>query len=384
MTPPVGGRPERVSLDVTDARLRRGSRNIPLRPKDLAVLRRLIAHQGQLVTKEALLAAAWPDVFVTDAVLKVTIRRLRAALGDDAQLPRFIETRHRLGYCLVGKIAMVGRPGPGDRPRGHAVVPELRESGPTVGREAELTQLARWLAETAAGTRRIVFVTGEAGLGKTALADLFLESPEARNVRVGRGQCVEQHGQGEAYLPIFDALGRLCRGVGGSTLTRVLARYAPSWLAQMPGLLDSKNAEALARRTLSVTRDRMIRELVDAVEALARKAPLILVVEDLHWSDPSTLDALAALARRQERAQLLVLCTYRPEETLPPAHPLPALVRELQLHRLCEELSLPLLPEPAVAQYLAARCPGAPPPVALPQAVHRRTDGHPLFLVALT
>ena len=92
MTPPVGGRPERVSLNLTNARLRRGARNIPLRPKDLTVLQNLIAHQGRLVTKAALLSAGWPDVFVNDAVLKVSIRRLRAALVN-----LFVERRKARG-----------------------------------------------------------------------------------------------------------------------------------------------------------------------------------------------------------------------------------------------------------------------------------------------
>ena len=374
MKPPVGGRSERVSLNLANAHLRRGARTIPLRPKDLAVLLRLIAHHGQLVTKNALLTAAWPDVFVTDAVLKVSIRRLRAALGDDARAPRFIQTRHRLGYCLVGKIPVVSPPRPAAEPPDRAAVPG---TGPIVGREVELAQLDQWFAEAAGGARRVVFITGEAGLGKTALVDCFLQSPKVQGVRVGRGQCVEQHGQGETYLPVFDALGRLCRGSGGSMVTRVLARHAPSWLAQMPGLLGPRNAEAFARRTLNVARERMIRELVEVVDVLARKAPLILVVEDLHWSDPSTLDAVAALARRREPARLFVVCTYRPEERVPQEDLLPS------LQHLCGELRLPLLPESAVQAYLQARWLGARLPAEFGHAVYQRTDGHPLFLVAV-
>lgn len=381
MKPPVGGRPERVSLNLTNARLRRGARDIPLRPKDFAILQLLIAHQGRLVTKEALLAAAWPNVFVSDAVLKVAINRLRTALGDDARTRRLIETRHRRGYCLVGKISLVDAPAL-EAPAA-AAVPRLPEARAIVGREAELAQLDEWFAHAAGGSRQLVFVTGEAGLGKTALVDLLLESPNVRGVRVGRGQCVEQHGAGEAYLPIFDALARLCRGPGGRTVTRLLARHAPRWLVQMPGLLGPKDAEVLRQQSIGVTRERMLRELVETIDVLARKHPLVLVVEDLHWSDPSTLDALAALAPRRDRARLLVIGTYRPEETLPPEHPLPALIEGLRLHRLCAELSLPLLSESAVHSYLQGRCPGATLSAELGRAVYRRTEGHPLFLVAM-
>ncbi|OFW00534.1 MAG: hypothetical protein A3I61_12300 [Acidobacteria bacterium RIFCSPLOWO2_02_FULL_68_18] len=376
------GRREQVSLDVGNACLRRGARNIPLRPKDFTILQFLIAHQGQLVTKDALLAAAWPNVFVSDAVLKVAINRLRVALGDDARVPRFIETRHRRGYRLTGTISVVGVPRPHARKPAQAEPPP--EAGPIVGREAEIAQLDEWFTHAAGGRRHVAFVRGEAGLGKTALVDLLLSRPTTQRVKVGRGQCVEQHGPGEAYLPLFDALGRLCRGRGGLAVRTLLARHAPSWLAQMPGVVDGHDVANLTPRPGVVTRDRMLREIADAVDALASHAPLVLVVEDLQWSDPSTLDALAMLARRQERARLFILGTYRPEETLPAGHPLPTLIRELRLHRLCTELSLPLLPEAAVEQYLHARCPGAPPPAELGPALHHRTDGHPLFLVAMT
>lgn len=381
MKPPVGGRSERVSLSLTDARLRRGARDIPLRPKDFAILQLLIAHRGRLVARKALLAAAWPDVFVSDAVLKVAINRLRTALGDNARAPRFIETRHRRGYCLVGNISLVDAPAL--EAAEAAAVPRLPEARAIVGREAERAQLEEWFAHAAGGSRQLVFVTGEAGLGKTALVDLLLESPNVRGVRVGRGQCVEQHGAGEAYLPVFDALARLCRGPGGRTVTRLLARHAPSWLVQMPGLLGPKDTEVLRQQSIGVTRERRLRELVETIDVLAREHPLILVVEDLHWSDPSTLDALGALARRRDRARLFVLATYRPEETPPPENALPALIEELRLHHLCAELSLPLLSESAVHAYLDAKYPGATQAAELSRAVYRRTEGHPLFLVAM-
>ena len=96
------------SLDLANECLWRGSQAIKLRPKAFAVLNYLLGRPGQLITKEELLNAVWPETFVGDAVLKVVIRELREALGDDPKSPRFIETAHRRGYRFIGQIAESG------------------------------------------------------------------------------------------------------------------------------------------------------------------------------------------------------------------------------------------------------------------------------------
>src|SRR5690242_13258647 len=93
------------SLDLVNECLWKGSDEIKVRPKAFAVLNYLLNRPGQLVTKEELLNAVWPETFVGDAVLKVTVRQLREALDDDSKCPRFIETSHRRGYRFIGEIA---------------------------------------------------------------------------------------------------------------------------------------------------------------------------------------------------------------------------------------------------------------------------------------
>ena len=92
-------------LDIVNRRLYRGDVVISLRPKSWAVLHYLIAHAGRSVTKDELLNAVWPETAVSDTVLKVCIRELREALGDDPKQPRFIETAHRFGYRFVAETA---------------------------------------------------------------------------------------------------------------------------------------------------------------------------------------------------------------------------------------------------------------------------------------
>jgi hypothetical protein len=78
---------------------------------------------------------------------------------------------------------------------------------------------------------------------------------------VARGQCLDHHGVGEAYLPVLEALGQLCRGPAGASLVARLAQHAPTWLMQMPALLSTADLEALQRRVLGATQERMLREL---------------------------------------------------------------------------------------------------------------------------
>jgi predicted ATPase len=129
----------------------------------------------------------------------------------------------------------------------------------------------------------------------------------------------------------------------------------------------------------------MLREIAEALEAMTAVQPLVLVLEDLHWSDPSTLELLSFVARRSQPARLLVLGTYRPVDVLANGHPLRGVIQELQLHRHCEELPLGFLTEEQIAQYLEERIHAGAHDHALLQklasSIHRRTEGNPLFMV---
>lgn len=127
----------------------------------------------------------------------------------------------------------------------------------------------------------------------------------------------------------------------------------------------------------------MLRELAEAIETLTAERLLVLVLEDLHWSDVSTLDWLAYIARRRDRAQLLVLGTYRPVEAMVHAHPLRTVIQELQWHDQCRELHLAYLSKAEVAAYLTQRFDGRALPEGLSEVIHRHTSGNPLFLVTL-
>ena len=103
----------------------------------------------------------------------------------------------------------------------------------------------------------------------------------------------------------------------------------------------------------------MVREICEALESMTAKNPLALILEDLHWVDPSTLDLISALARRRGLAKLLMLGTYRPVDVILLQSPLKGLRQDLVMHKLCSEIALERLQEQDVAQYLAKEFPGA-------------------------
>jgi len=255
-----------------------------------------------------------------------------------------------------------------------------------VGRLAELAALENRLKQALLGRPQLVFVSGEPGAGKTTLLDAFAERHAAAGGLVyTMGRCAEHYGPSEAYLPLFDAITRLCRGSRGGRLMYVLRRHAPSWLAQLPALLGDAELETLRRRAVGGTRERMLRELADAITAICSDVPLILRLEDLHWSDASTLDWLGFIARRTESARLLIVSSLRPAEGLPAEHPLVRLLAELGVAKHCGLLRLSGLAATEVAEYLAAQFGGEPlagaKPTELAEAIYAHTEGNPLFVV---
>ena len=370
-------------LDLEDKQVWHGEQHWQLTPKAFAVLRHLVEHPGRLITKEELLRAVWPNRVVSEWALWTCIREIREALSDDIHAPHYIQTVHRRGYRFIAEATCRTRP-----PVPWASSLKHRAAN-LIGREVELRQLHGWLQKALSGERQIVFVIGEPGIGKTALVEAFLQQVASdQGVWIGRGQCIEHYGAGEAYLPVLEALGRLCCTPGHERFLTALQQYAPTWLWQMPALISPSDLEALQRRILGATQERMLREMAEAMEAVAAQQPLILWLEDLQWSDFATLDLLTYLARRSGLARLLAIGTYRPVDVIVRGHPLREVKQELQVHSRCQELPLEPLAKSAVEAYLTLRfSPKMPEAVslqALARLVHQRTEGNPLFMVNVT
>ena len=361
--------PFRLELATPQGRVWRGAQALTLRPRSLAVLRYLVAHPGRLVTKAELRQHVWAGLHVSDTVVRVCIRDIRVALEDAAAAPQYLETVGSQGYRW--------------RVPGQHSVPPAEGAGPLVGRQREVDAVEAWFQRAATGARQLVFVSGDVGMGKTTVLDLWLARRAADGaVRVARGQCVEHLSEGEPYLPVLAALGQLGHQPEAREFLAVLRQYAPLWLVHLPGLVREPERDQLQRQVQGATPARMLRELVEALDALTAEQPLVLVLEDLHWSDTATVECLSAVAQGREPARLLVVGTYRPVETVLRAHPLRGRVQELCGRGYGVELRLECLPAVDVAAYVAGRLGG---PVAAPLAafIYARTDGNALFMVHL-
>jgi predicted ATPase len=266
------------------------------------VLRVLAERAQQLVSKQELFDRVWGGLAVSDDALTSCIQELRGALSDAARSPRYIETRHRRGYRLMVPAAAVA--GGGSTPAPLQV--STAESARLVGRVAELDQLARHFRDAQSGRRQIVFVTGEAGIGKSALADTFLNQLRAaHSARTAHGQCLDHHGVGEPYLPLIEVLTRLAGGQDGTTVKQILSTQAPSWLAQMPSLWTPSERSMLEARSRP-TRERMMRELYDRLPATRRALSHSRVGRRLEAAWTGKLDMIASeLAEHFERGNEL-------------------------------------------------------------------------------
>ncbi|HET7204438.1 MAG TPA: AAA family ATPase [Steroidobacteraceae bacterium] len=373
---PVRLRFEEFELDEANARLLRRGQAAPLAPKPFALLCELVRLQGALCTKHTLLDKVWGHQFVSDSVLKTAISDLRTVLGDDPRSPRFIETVARRGYRFIAPVTTVAAASPYTA---EAAVIGSPQASSFVGRDAELKRLHRAWDLACGGKRSVVWVVGEPGIGKTALIEHFMAS--LGGVVCARGQCVEHYGAGEPYLPVLEALAELCRI--DSSVPDLLRAVAPAWLMQLPWLCTTEERDALRRELAGVGPERMLREMGEVLDRVADRRPLLLVTEDLQWSDRATIQLMDYIARRRGRARLMWLASFRLAEVVALEHPLNPLRRELRLHGLCTEVVLDPFSEAEVADCVATQSRPLAEDEGFVHALYERTDGVPLFVASV-
>ncbi len=355
-------------LDLDAERLWRDANEIKLKPKAIALLAYLATNPRRLISKDELVGAVWADTHISAETLRSTLRAVRDALADDPKAPRFIETVHARGYRFIAKVQATDGLSPADE-----------SPVALVGRASALSRLRDSYRAANAGRRQLLFVVAESGLGKTAVVEVFMdELRRETDALCAHGQSVAGYGAAEPFMPLLEALGRLCRGPGGAAVIDVLERQAPTWVAELPGVVDAERLAAIEAGVLRTGRERMLSELAAALDAVSEHRPLVLLLEDVHWSDTATLAALEVLARRTEPSRLLVIATHRPTGADQPA--LSELRAELRLHGHCDDLPLPLLSLDDTQVYLRGRFPGAGELRDVAELVFARSDGIPLMM----
>jgi predicted ATPase len=191
---------------------------------------------------------------------------------------------------------------------------------------------------------------------------------------------VEGFGRKEEYYPVMEALGQLCASSDGERVCQILARMAPVWLAALGREPEAAATTITAAR--AAAQERMPGDLCGALEELAVERPLILIFEDLHWADDSTLHLISALARRRAQVRLMVLGTYRPQDVAT-EHPLKWLKQDLLMRRLCTEIALAPLTQTEVRELLSRELAQEALPPGLVGLVHQHSEGNPLFVIAI-
>ncbi len=368
-------------LDAKNEQLWRGNEEVRLRRKTFAVLRYLVERPGELVTKAALLDAVWPDVSVSDSMPAISVRELRRALGDDAQSPRFIETVRGRGYRFIAEVRL-------DSARTHAPMAAALASklvraprNSFVGREPERAELGSALTDAISGRGRLALVSGEPGIGKSRLCAEIAEQARAKGMAVLVGHSSEQ--EAVPYLPFVEILEscvehtedieELRRAIGEEGPE--LARLLPRLMRMLPGLpppLDLSPAQA---------RRQLFDSVCNFVARQADQRPLLLILEDLHWADDSTLALFSHLAERHAQLPLLLIGTHRVSE----ADVGPSLARTLEdlvRGRLAAQVRLEGLAEDGIALMLKDLGGKAPPP-AIVHEFRTETDGNPFFVEEL-
>jgi predicted ATPase len=248
-----------------------------------------------------------------------------------------------------------------------------RVASPTfVGRLEELGLLEAARVRAANGEPAVVLVGGEAGVGKTRLVAELAARCAADGVRVLFGGCIPV-GEGTLpYAPVVEALRTLLAEIGVEAVRELVG---PSW-PELARLLPALGEPDRTGPPGQAAQARLFELLLGLLGRLGQLAPLVLVVEDLHWADRSTRDLLAFLVRNLRRERVLLVVTYRTDE---PGHQrLGSYLAELDRAGRVQRLELPRLDQAETVAQLVGIL-GAPPPASLAEAVFARSEGNPFF-----
>lgn len=246
-----------------------------------------------------------------------------------------------------------------------------------VGRHAELRALESRLAETCQGTGRLMLLSGEAGVGKSHLLRAFVAKARATGTEVLAGSCYDEH-PAMPYGPFVDATRRLLRQRAGESLSQRLAGLEGELAPLVPGLAPpppdaNQDTEGRKWRIFEAFSRLLVRTAAPLQDTFSAR---LLVLEDLHWADGTSLELLAHLAREAEGERTLVVASYRRDDH--EASNLSGLLERLTRERRREEIRLlPLTREEL--SFLAERTLGRVPPSQLVQELHDRSGGNPFY-----
>lgn len=344
--------------------------------------------------------SAWETLHAISALPATPVNRLNpvvpAALAQltEAMLhkdPLLRPTAEEVETSLQSILSSTGR----------CLAPTAAVERVIVQRKPELAALRSAFDKADAGTGSVSCLAGEPGIGKTTLVEDFFASLAAdeRPCWIGRGHCSERLADTEAYLPVIDALEDLLRGDKSGTVARLMQLVAPTWYAYVRPAATPRTLEATAPQgskiasgseltppiplTRASSQQAMLREFYNLIQEVSRLGPVVLLFDDVHWADVSTVDLIAYLGRHCQRLRLLILVTYRPTELLLGPHPFHRAKLELLGSGACTEHVIGFLSRDDIRDYLEIAFPQHELPPDFTELIHQATEGSPLFMADL-
>ncbi|MEU4932943.1 AAA family ATPase [Streptomyces yokosukanensis] len=245
------------------------------------------------------------------------------------------------------------------------------------GREEELSALAEAFQRAGGGQPSAVLIAGEAGVGKSRLVSEFAAQLPASTWQL-TGACLEMGETGLPFAPFTAMLRELVRTIGVEEVRHMLPNGETGELGR---LLPSLSRPHSADET-DLARARLFEQFLALLQALGQRAPVLLVVEDVHWADRSSLDLLTFIIRNQQSIpDVLAVMTCR-SDRLNPAHPVRRLLAETERMAWAQRMDLGRLTKSEVTMQLRGLL-GHPPTPELSETIYRRSEGNPLLVEAL-
>ena len=248
----------------------------------------------------------------------------------------------------------------------------------TIGRRTELDAALGVLDAAVEGSVTHLLITGEAGVGKTRLVGELAVAATARGVRVLRGSCASVGDQGLPYGPIVEILAEIARGTEPDELRALVGTSGPDLARLVPALDPSSSAAHVQREFLQA---RLLDALAGLLRRLSESAPVLVIVEDVHWADPATRETLGFLVRSLRTEPVVVAMTLRSDE-LHRRHPAMPWISELERTGRVSRIDLARLDADETAAMLASIT-GEAPSAMVASRFHRRSDGNPFFIEEL-
>jgi DNA-binding winged helix-turn-helix (wHTH) protein len=354
-------------LDDGRFELRRGGEHVRIAPKPLALLVHLAKRYPASVSRQELFRTLWPGVRVTDASLARAVLAARHAIAKDRHAEGVIRTIRGRGYALGDACRPQEAPGPPAVSSDHKAT--------FVGRIAEVARIEAALDRVALGQGRLLFITGEAGIGKSRLLQELTARAQVRHAVVIIGHCLEDDGA-PPYWPWSEILHAL--------LDECEDHHLRFSVERLIGDLTPRRAEpprghhARAALTDADARFRLFHDVTEVLCQAARDRPLIVLLEDLHWAGPGALHLLRFVGRSLATASALIAMTYR--NTGPSPNPvLEATAGELSaLSHALPELRLAPFSNDEIVAYV--RNLAGQTDADLVRRLQEAAGGNPLFL----